>query len=299
MDPDLEAAVRRFKAEGFTVVERVFGGAEMQALGELVSMLSAAETAAIAAAGTKIEPGRRGPTARTTVELTVAGQVAWQLNRPMYEYAERRGDVTSPSAFRAFALDPRLTRLASALFGGRPAMVFQDQAFIKPPDVGGPRSYHQDNWYFGLASSDDILTAWIALDDADADNGALRYLPGSHLEGIVKHTNQLVNVDETKLDLGREVVAPVRRGGVVVHHGAALHCSRENVSGNNRRACETRKYQPTIQPRRSPAPHPSHLPLCRCGAFRGGGREVLGRRGQCDLGLCLRPDSIVCASPAG
>jgi ectoine hydroxylase-related dioxygenase (phytanoyl-CoA dioxygenase family) len=41
--------------------------------------------------------------------------------------------------------------------------------------------------YFRLVSSDDVLTAWVAIDDADSENGALRYIVGAHVEGIVPH----------------------------------------------------------------------------------------------------------------
>ena len=63
-----------------------------------------------------------------------------------------------------------MTALASRLLGGRKALVYSDQVFIKPPEVGGPKPYHQDNWYFGVTSSDDVLTAWVALDDASEEN---------------------------------------------------------------------------------------------------------------------------------
>ena len=31
-----------------------------------------------------------------------------------------------------------------------------------------------DNWYFNLRADDDVITAWIALDDSDEANGAMR-----------------------------------------------------------------------------------------------------------------------------
>ena len=160
-----EAAVEHYNEHGYAVVEGIFDDAEMAALGDLVSSLLAHEIAAIEDAGVSLGPGRHGPTPRTTVELDSAGNIAWQLNRPLWEHAEVHGDASTPSPFRTKALDPRITAVASALLGS-PCMVFQDQAFLKPPAQGGQRAYHQDNWYFGLTSSDKILTAWIALDDA-------------------------------------------------------------------------------------------------------------------------------------
>ena len=41
--------------------------------------------------------------------------------------------------------------------------------------------------YFNLRENDDVITAWISLDDADEGNGAMRLLERSHLDGIVPH----------------------------------------------------------------------------------------------------------------
>ena len=84
-----------------------------------------------------------------------------------------------------------------------------------------------------------MLTAWIALDDADSENGALRYRSGSHANGVVPHTrapHNIVTITEEAAGGHEEVVAAVERGGVVFHHGAAMHSSGSNTSGRQRRA---------------------------------------------------------------
>ena len=84
-----------------------------------------------------------------------------------------------------------------------------------------------------------MLTAWIALDDADSENGALRYRSGSHINGVVPHTrapHNIVTITEETAGPHEEVVAAVERGGVVFHHGAAMHSSGSNTSGRQRRA---------------------------------------------------------------
>lgn len=95
--------------------------------------------------------------------------------------------------------------------------------------------------YFGVTSSDDVLTAWVSLDDANPENGALRYIDGGHHQGLVRH--EVTNITEPynvnavgPLELAREVVAPVGQGGVVFHHGAALHSSTTNSTPLHRRA---------------------------------------------------------------
>lgn len=93
-------------------------------------------------------------------------------------------------------------------------------------------------WLVALAGSQ----AWIAIDHADAENGALQYLERSHRKGLVPHgvtdATQPFNVDailddQSGLD---PVVATVQQGGVVLHHGAQLHSSGPNMSSRWRRA---------------------------------------------------------------
>jgi|EP01043_Picozoa_sp_COSAG02_P056622 ectoine hydroxylase-related dioxygenase (phytanoyl-CoA dioxygenase family) len=93
--------------------------------------------------------------------------------------------------------------------------------------------------YFGLTNSANVLTAWIALDDADDSNGALRYKSGSHKRGVVGHAangaERTIAAEHLEPD-STEFVAAVRRGGVVFHHGATQHSSGTNTSGRPRRA---------------------------------------------------------------
>ena len=111
----VEAAVEHYNEHGYAVVEGIFDDTECVALGRLVSSLLAHEIAAIEDAGVSLGPGRHGPTPRTTVELDGAGNIAWQLTRPLWEHAEVHGDASTPSPFRTKALDPRITAVASAL----------------------------------------------------------------------------------------------------------------------------------------------------------------------------------------
>lgn len=57
--------------------------------------------------------------------------------------------------------------------------VMQDNAIGKP--VGAKSlGYHQDNAYLGWFKPGEICTVWIALDDVEAQNGAMELVRGSH-----------------------------------------------------------------------------------------------------------------------
>ena len=141
--------------------------------------------------------------------------------------------------FRSFLLDKRLTGPLESLLGDKPFLMI-DQALMKPPRFGSAKPYHQDNYYFRCHPDDEVITAWIALDDVDAENGCLRYIDGSHRGPILPH-EQVPGEDHNfvpppeLIDLTRESLAPLRKGGVVFHHSKMLHTSHRNESDRWRR----------------------------------------------------------------
>ena len=88
--------------------------------------------------------------------------------------------------FQTFILDRRLTKLLAELLGAAP-LLSGDQIFMKPPQFGSAKPYHQDNFYFQCDPGDHVITAWIALDDVGKENGCLRYIDGSHKGPILPH----------------------------------------------------------------------------------------------------------------
>lgn len=144
---------------------------------------------------------------------------------------------------RRFLKNDRLHALLSLLLGQEPLLV-SDGVFFKPPRHGSAKPYHQDNFYFQCQPNDGLITAWIALDDVDAGNGCLRYIDGSHRGPILPH-DVIPGEDYNSapppelIDLSRESLAPVPKGGVVFHHSQTLHTSHRNHSDRWRRGWAT------------------------------------------------------------
>lgn len=140
--------------------------------------------------------------------------------------------------FAELARNAQLTKMVEQLIG-RGVSIFFSQVFLKPPEIGGPKPIHQDNFYFGPDDPDATLAAWIAIDEATEENGCLHFADGSHLDGLLPHTapvDEPFNLQVTG-PLQREMTpAPVPRGGVSFHHGATLHQSAPNRSRAARRA---------------------------------------------------------------
>eukprot|EP00039_Didymoeca_costata_P026716 m.16484 g.16484 ORF g.16484 m.16484 type:complete len:279 (-) comp5711_c0_seq2:140-976(-) len=215
-----------YDRNGFVVVENVFDKQRMTRLA----------TVALECCNSEMANGTA--TKIYTVDVDTSGAEApRKLDSPLIKHDE----------FLSAALGGTLVELASSLLG-HDVVLLTDQCFMKPPHFGSPKPYHQDNFYFNAPSSDEVITCWIALEDADEANGCLRYVSGSHRSGILPHScvdanvphNLEVTMEEVAQVAGGntlplERIASVKQGGVSFHHGATLHCSGENKSNRWRR----------------------------------------------------------------
>lgn len=153
--------------------------------------------------------------------------------------------LDNPHAYRpsvqTLAHDPRLIALVEG-FIGKGVSVYFSQIFFKPPEGGGPKPAHQDNFYFGPANPEGMVTAWVAMDDATLENGCLYFGDGTNLGPVYDHfapESEPYNLQLPATILERQPMspAPVRKGGVSFHHGNTFHSSSSNTSQKWRRAC--------------------------------------------------------------
>ena len=102
-------------------------------------------------------------------------QRAWYLDGGVKARSVLR-KLDNPHAHRPavqrLARDARLVAHVESLLGAGVSVYFS-QIFFKPPEGGGPKPAHQDNFYFGPTDIEGVATAWIALDDATLENGCL------------------------------------------------------------------------------------------------------------------------------
>lgn len=107
---------------------------------------------------------------------------------------------------------------------------------------GGSFGYpsHQDNWYITPIAGD-VIGVWIAIDDADEENGCLYMAPGSYRLGAAIRTIVGEQWREIKLgpafadDRSLEPV-PLASGSAIIHDGLNYHRSEPNHSARRRRA---------------------------------------------------------------
>lgn len=161
-----------------------------------------------------------------------------------------------------------LGELARGLMNWESSRLGQDDVLHKPPR-SGPVGFHTDGAYISdnfVPLENNCLTMWMALDDADEENGALQYAPGSHMwnkeeeekdgkdaavaEDVSSQTfhvaegqDHMASLRKAAVEAGRDpavavasvVTVPVKTGEMLVHHQDVWHGSGPNKSSSRHR----------------------------------------------------------------
>jgi phytanoyl-CoA hydroxylase len=144
--------------------------------------------------------------------------------------------------FAAFCARPALCDRFRAVVGP-PAVVLQSAVITKQPGSELVKfGMHQDAWYL-TTEPESLALAFVALDDATAENGCLEVIPGSHHMGVVgalamgpEGFTPVTGRMPPEPGRERAVPLPLARGSVVFAHGCLFHGSEGNHSEGPRRA---------------------------------------------------------------
>jgi len=136
------------------------------------------------------------------------------------------------------ATHPKLLRVVELLLGAKPLLV-DDAALLKPPHSGQEKPWHQDMAYRGLDYDRRIIGVWIALDEADAENGCMHVIPRSHMYGAIPHYSvRDWQICDTNVNVESDAIVPLKPGGVLFFHGMTHHGTPNNFSAKRRRAVQ-------------------------------------------------------------
>lgn len=148
--------------------------------------------------------------------------------------------------FNKHLYNPTICQMAAELMGTDTVRVWHDQVQYKPPFVGGPTDWHQDHPYWPIIQPADLVSAWVALDDATIENGCMSMVPYSHTWGPHKGGTIGTNFEDftptpdlSLLPEGVEIeIVPceVKKGEVMFHHCLTWHGSPCNRSDKGRPA---------------------------------------------------------------
>ena len=138
----------------------------------------------------------------------------------------------------AMSKHPVLVSILERLIG-EAVHLTQDMALLKPPHVGREKPWHQDMAYFQIDPPHKVIGTWTALDPATPENGCMHMIPGSHKLGPKPHYHdrdcQLADED---VDVDKDVMVPLKPGGVLFFSALIHHGTPPNQSGQRRRAVQ-------------------------------------------------------------
>ena len=123
---------------------------------------------------------------------------------------------------------------------GKNILICGTTLFIKNPKEEGFVSFHQDAKYIGLEPHN-WVTVWVAITDANENNGCMRMLSGSHKENLRHHEqkfdeNNLLTRGQTIKNVSLDKTDPVilKAGQMSLHHPKIVHGSGLNYSDDRR-----------------------------------------------------------------
>ena len=125
--------------------------------------------------------------------------------------------------------------------------------FSKMPGDAKSVYWHQDASFWALTPSK-VVTAWLAIDDVDVENGAMKLFPGTHTQGRIPFEwvtdeedgvlNQHVHDPER---YGQPVSVELKAGQISLHTDMLLHGSQPNPSNRRRCGLTIRYFPPDVR----------------------------------------------------
>ena len=162
-----------------------------------------------------------------------------EIDTPIEEYLEVVSQWTNVwehnAVFKAQLHHQRAATIAAELIGCEKVRVFHDHLIIKPPHGGSTIPWHRDLPNLPIAEPH-ALSCWLALDDVTVESGAMRFMPGGHLEPMTPSIDFLNEAKNWGARESEAVAVEVPSGSAVFHHCLSWHTSPPNMTAGWRRA---------------------------------------------------------------
>jgi ectoine hydroxylase-related dioxygenase (phytanoyl-CoA dioxygenase family) len=202
-----------------------------------------------------VEPGRFSSDGYCVFPQMLApnevSQARTALDALMAGSSVRPEHLTEPHVKDAFWLElcrhPKIISAVKAVLGENLALIMT-HLIVKPARDGKRIAWHQDRPTWASVKGTDIVTVWLAIDDADSGNGCMKVIPSSQ-QGfpemeIVRYKGN--DVFDLKVVVSPELeqnALPVElaAGDISIHDSYIIHGSEPNISAR-RRAGFTMRY---------------------------------------------------------
>jgi hypothetical protein len=147
----------------------------------------------------------------------------------------------------------RAVHEAARVLLGRGASLFFDHAIFKPSGPSARTEWHQDSAYTSVGG----ITIWLPLQSTEIEDGCMRYVPGSNLNGPLPHRSlttaegkMVMKLDGGDADPDGAISLPLQAGEACVHLHDTIHGAWPNVGSNVRRAWIT-QFRDVSWPKRT------------------------------------------------
>ena len=190
---------------------------------------------------------------RTDIEALETNHSSGDYSYPLNQFFRINGQVVIPFMAKVAQTPSLLDAVEDIL--GPDLMVWSCELFIKEAGTEKVVSWHQDLTYWGLGETDDEVTAWIAFSEVSKQAGCMKFIPGSHKQNIVAHSDTFS--DDNLLSRGQEIAVEVdedeavynelKPGQMSLHHGRLFHASGPNHASDRRIGMAIRFITPEVQ----------------------------------------------------
>jgi phytanoyl-CoA hydroxylase len=215
--------IAQFRRDGFVAVRQLFSPGEIAELRD-----------------TFMEMAKHGPVeglSETKQALNRGGTAEYAPDDPLAFYPRmlhphnHLDKPVGPLSMK-YMLHPKLEPILAALFAEEPVAV-QSMFYFKPPQSRG-QDLHQDNFYLRVKPGT-CVAAWVAIDDADEENGGMRCVPNTQSYPIqCPEQSDLVESFTTEHVAppqgSRAEPVPLYAGDVLFFNGSVIHGSGPNRS---------------------------------------------------------------------
>lgn len=143
-----------------------------------------------------------------------------------------------------WALAPEVLDLVEPILG-EDILLFSTHFICKPPKIGLRFSWHQDYVYWlSMLDSIEVVTVWLAIDSASAQNGGMFFIPRKHTRDACEHADPHLAAQQrnryltTIMKSGEihklAVACQLQPNECSIHDAYTLHASAENTTNERR-----------------------------------------------------------------
>lgn len=142
--------------------------------------------------------------------------------------------------FASLVAHPRLLDVVESVIGPD-IVLFSSHLLCKPDGDGREVAWHQDGAYWPIEPMN-AISLWLALDDCDAENGCMRMIPGTHIQGRLDHSFAeheddpvvMKTLDQHQYNVADAVDVCLKAGECSLHLPWIIHGSNANHSSRRR-----------------------------------------------------------------